>query len=326
MKVLYISLKADFGTDGDVSKGYAYEYTHFWDAWQTLVQQQSDLRVASWWIDQSEPEMLQQLVDDKPDLIWAMPVNWSNDAPFQILEDAVNCGIPVVQFDCDPFRRFNKPGDPWILERYRRKLATHFLTPAPHTVPLYETQGMPVKVMHFGCPTWIDRQEVKQNIEVSFVGQCHGLRQQVIQELRDNGIRVKCFGHFWPEHEDNHPLVTEAQMCDIFNRSKINLNLTWISQPPHQHQIKGRHFELLGAGAFQIATYGPEEMEGLDEVMVPGWDFVQVYTIDDLVTAINIWLPNNEDRQTVMDNAYKKRRANLITTRLEEFLNEWGVW
>jgi hypothetical protein len=323
MKIIYISLFADFGADGDIEKGYSYEFSHFWDAWRILVSRIPDLEVTPWWIDKSDPSMLEHMIDDKPDLIWCMPVNWSNDAPFQLLNKAVNMGIPIVQFDCDPLRRFNKGGDPWILERYHRKLATHFLTPAPHTIPLYEAQGMPVKVMYFGCPSWIDRCNIRKNIDVSFVGQCHGLRQQVVDSIRKAGINIKCYGHFWSDHPDNHPIVTEDKMCEIFNRSKINLNFTWISQPPYQHQWKGRHAELAGAGAFQIATYGAEEMQGFDDFLLAGRDFIQVYTIDEMIDNIKYYLANHKERKRIADNAYARRQDILCTTQLEKFINEY---
>jgi len=326
MRILYISLKADFGADGDESKGLSYEYTHIWDAWNRLAKQ-GDVALESWWIDQSDPTRLEKLIDcGKYDFVFSLPVNWTNDAPYQLLEKARAKGIPIVQFDCDPLRRLDNPGDPWIYNRFQRGLATHFLCPAPHMIPEYQARGMPVREMLFGCPSWIDRLDLDQHIDVSFVGQQHGIRQQVIDQLRAAGLNVKVYGHFWPNHPDNHGPVSEEEMNAIFNRSKVNLNLTWISQPPYQHQIKGRHFELLGAGACQVATYGPDEMQGIQRYMTPNVDFIQVYTIEEMIFEIKELLTNYEDRWAIGDSAYHLRKKNLWTTRLKEFVDYWPEW
>ena len=70
--------------------------------------------------------------------------------------------------------------------------------------------------------------------DVSFVGQAHGERRQIMDCLKQAGIQVHAFGQGW----DSGRVETE-QMAEIFSRSRINLNFTSASQPlPSEELIR----------------------------------------------------------------------------------------
>ncbi len=113
-------------------------------------------------------------------------------------------------------------------------------------------------------------------------------------------------------------------MVEVFNRSKINLNLRWCSRSPSHGQIKGRDFELMGCGAFMLATKH-FETDDFNELYTPDVEFVQA-DMSDMVDVIQHYLKDDEARQKIADAAYLKRKDHLWTTRLKKFVEDWGTW
>jgi len=323
MKILYVALRADFGADGDISKGLSYEASHFEPSFDQL-EKEGLISLEKYYLDiDKSTASLQALVENSKrgcyDAIFTFPVTHALSIHLPYAAEILKTGTPIIQFHCDPLRRWNE----FVLSSWREKYFSHAVIPAPHMLKHYQKEGIPTSIMHFGAPDWCDRTENGEKIyDVSFVGQQHGLRQQVVNSLRQAGIRVHTFGHFWGNHIDSHPRVSDEQMNLIFNQTKINLNLTWISQPPYQHQIKGRHSELMAAGAFQIATYGKEEMEGIEDIGVPGEDFIQVYTVNEMIDKIKYYYQNDKEREIIADNGYQKRDQILGGNLLRKWFKE----
>jgi len=90
---------------------------------------------------------------------------------------------------------------------------------------------------------------LSRDIPVSFVGQCYGVRPQIITWLRNHGIQVQVFGKGWPSGE-----LSFSDMTAIYSRSIVTLGFGFI-QNSFQTGLKGRDFEVPLMGGLYLTTY-----------------------------------------------------------------------
>ena len=110
-------------------------------------------------------------------------------------------------------------------------------------------------------------------------------------------------------------------MIGIFNQSKINLNLSnsssWdlryllssygairdtINSQKNSEQMKARHFEINGCGAFQLSYY----VEGLEHNYEIGKEIAIYTNPTELVEKVKYFLSNNEERERVAEAGYQR--------------------
>ena len=113
----------------------------------------------------------------------------------------------------------------------------------------------------------------------------------------------------------NHGTVDYyEQMPLVFNRSKINLN---ISLRSIKSGIPLRAFDILGSGGFLLSNF---QADFLDE-FIPGEDFVYYESKEDLLNKINYYLTHEEERVAVALNGHDKVAANhTFRHRVREML------
>jgi spore maturation protein CgeB len=149
--------------------------------------------------------------------------------------------------------------------------------------------------------------------DVTFVGQPHGDRRQVIGALERAGIHVECWGAGWPNGRIGH-----EEMVHLFGASRVNLNLANSSLPsprqrlaallrgrrarPRPSQIKGRTFEVPGSGGFLLSDRVPhlEKYFELDREMAVFDDAAE------LPERIGYWLAHPEERAAVAEAGYQR--------------------
>lgn len=157
---------------------------------------------------------------------------------------------------------------------------------------------------------------VEKKYDVSFVGQWHPYREWLINKLKKGGINVFVFGNGWPGGPVSH-----EDMVLIFNKSKINLNLSnstsWdlrylISSPrgildrirskKDVEQIKARHFEISACNAFQLTYY----VEGIERCYRIADEIGIFVSPDDLVEKVKYYLSNESLRIQIANSAYDR--------------------
>tara|TARA_B100000035_G_scaffold307000_1_gene309729 strand:+ start:98 stop:1267 length:1170 start_codon:yes stop_codon:yes gene_type:complete len=107
----------------------------------------------------------------------------------------------------------------------------------------------------WGCPdNWISETKKADECkyDVSFVGNNYFDRENHINFLKQNGIKVKCFGNKW----NNSQSVSEEELRFIFRNSKISLNFS--KSRGKIKQTKARIFEITGSGGFCITENSKE--------------------------------------------------------------------
>ncbi|MBW7875157.1 MAG: glycosyltransferase family 1 protein [Candidatus Cloacimonetes bacterium] len=144
---------------------------------------------------------------------------------------------------------------------------------------------------------------------VSFVGAAHGNRKKIVNQLREKGIHVDCFGHGW----DNGP-VSAGDVFSIMNDSWVSLNF---SNSSGMNQIKARIFEATGAGACLVS----EDARDIDRFLVPGEEIVLYKRVEDCAQKISSLLENPEKRDEIANKAYlKTKMEHTYTQRFSKIL------
>jgi spore maturation protein CgeB len=191
---------------------------------------------------------------------------------------------------------------------------------------------------------------MKKRFDVTFVGQPHGTRKEIIQKLKQNGIKIKCWGYGWKSLEDfpfikkmieffknkrllwrihnqifkmikNSTRISQKNMIKVFNQSKINLNLS-NSSIEGSDQIKGRNFEIPGCGGFLLTNYINE----LENYYQNHKEIACFTNFDDLLTKITYYLEKEKKRKEIALNGYKKTINNhTYEKRFLEIFKKIGI-
>ena len=192
------------------------------------------------------------------------------------------------------------------------------------------------------------REDPRYRYDVSFVGQPHSNRREVIEEIEKVGIDVSCFGNGWPKGR-----ISQEEMIKVFSQSRINLNLTkgsgginsksiasiFFKKELYRHfrlaspkywlpnlrsilakgreQIKGRNFEIPGCGGFLLTS----DADNLTDYYQDGKEIVIYNGIRDMIGKIRYYLKHNDEREsiaragyerTLRDHTYEKRFRDIF--------------
>jgi len=188
---------------------------------------------------------------------------------------------------------------------------------------------------------------------VTFVGQPHGNRREVIEKIRKDGIEVKCWGKGWPAGR-----ISQEEMIKIFSQSKINLNLTegygkirfralgsiflkreldgslkpmspryWFPNfqsllAKKREQIKGRNFEIPGCGGFLLTG----DADNLTDYYQDGKEIIIYKNISDMVDKIKYYLIHQEEREAIARAGYERTlRDHTYEKRFNEIFKAIGL-
>jgi spore maturation protein CgeB len=230
--------------------------------------------------------------------------------------------------------------DHWRFESFSRHLAPAFdlaVTTDPDAVAKYAAAGIGnVLLSQWACNRYA-YSRVTDAIEhdVTFVGQPHGNRPELMQRLRDAGYEVEAWGVGWPAGRLAHD-----EMVRVFSSSRINLNpsnsslppnalrdrvrrvLRRHAEPPRPPQIKGRNFEVPGCGGFLLT----ERVPHLERYFKLGREAAVYDTTEDLIEQVGYWLAHDDERAAVAEAGYRRVLAeHTYDHRFEEIFRRLGV-
>lgn len=241
-------------------------------------------------------EMLVQTVQkEKPDLLFGVffdePADPSKEAMNYITNhtDTITC-----LWMCD---------DHWRFEKYSQHWAPHvryIVTTAAGALLKYHALGMGHKVIksQYACNHHMYfPHDAPQDLEVTFVGQPHSNRQEIIEYLKRANLRLNVYGWGWKEY----PRIPFYEMVRLFSRSAVNLNLSNASANSSQ-QIKGRNFEIPGCRAFLLT--GPAE--NMEEYYEPEKEIVIFNDSPEMVEKIRYYLAHEDERRRIAARSYQR--------------------
>ncbi|HIJ79553.1 MAG: glycosyltransferase [Desulfobulbaceae bacterium] len=159
--------------------------------------------------------------------------------------------------------------------------------------------------------------DVEQDTDVSFVGQCYGVRPMVAGMLQERGIAVSCYGYGWP----NGPLSTE-EMVKMYSRSKINVGFGGVDNLKEMYCLKGRDFEVPMSGGFYLT----EDNDELARCFVPGKEIATYRDFEELVSKVSYYLKHDEEREEIRRRGYERALAeHTWEKRFEKVFTILGV-
>ena len=135
-----------------------------------------------------------------------------------------------------------------------------------------------------------------RDIDIVFSGS-YGLgreeRQNTLLHLINNGIALVHGGSEGRDH------FTTEEYADRYKRSKLSLSF---SKAHGINVVNARPFEVLSCGAMLLEQESPE----LAKLFIPGVDYVEWITNDDLLEKVRYYLTHDDERTLIASNGYKK--------------------
>ena len=330
MKILLVCMQYDYG---DPDRGLSYEYNNFYLSLRdmghdviifdymeelrrrgrmemnrylqrTVIEYQPRLAMFSLYTDQLDPEIVNSLREHTTTLCFFHDDTWR------------------VEYSMFWARHFN-----------------FFTTPDIYGERKYTGLGLN-GVIHFpfGCNERIYRKlDSPHHYDVSFVGGWHPYREWLIKRLRKAGIAVEVAGYRWP-----NGMVSHEGMVKLFNESRINLNMSnsasWdarylVSSPralinrvrstKNIEQLKARHFEINGCGAFQLSYY----VEGLEQYYDIGKEIGLYRDPDELVEKVRMYLKDEPLTDAVAKAGHRRTlEEHTFAIRFKSLFERIGFW
>ena len=237
--------------------------------------------------------LLDAVQQHAPDAIFAVFFDQNHDPQREVLS-RISRTTPArtIGWFCDSHWRYDNFDKPW---------SGHLdfnVTTSTSAYERYVQDGLgpkTIKSQWAAAPGYRRIDGVSRDINVSFVGQPHGNRRQVLEQLRSAGVHVEVFGTGWGKR------LSFEEMVLVFNRSKINLNLSNASDAKYK-QIKGRNFEVPGCGGFLMT----EVAENLGSYYIPKKEIGTYSGVDELPGIIKYYLEHDDVRGSIADAAYQR--------------------
>ncbi|MCL5030010.1 MAG: glycosyltransferase [Bacteroidetes bacterium] len=301
-KLLYIGMKYDYGNK---SRGLSFEHRNFFHPLKSyckandrdFIHYDFMERGEKLGIDLMTEELYELVKKEKPGYLFAVLFDFNRDPRHEVFKRISELGVKTIHWFCD---------DHWRFEKYSSVVAPNFdfiCTTANSALPKYKKLGISERVIK---TQWACNHElyvpynVEKDIDISFIGQPHGDRKELIEKIIKAGIDIKIFGFNW----EKYPRIPFHQMVRVFSRSKINLNLSNSSTMIGQ-QIKGRNFEIPGTKSFLLTS----NAENLEEYYENGKEIVIFDSVKDLIAKTKYYLSHPAKRESIAQNAFKRTIA-----------------
>ena len=317
---------------GDASRAYSFEYFNFY---LCLKQMGHDVELFDYLAElnahgkqQMNQKLLKYVQETRPDLcLFSLYTDQFEPETVQQLRTYTK----TLCFFHD---------DTWRIDysRYWAQFFDYFTTTDIFGEIKYREMGLPNAIYFpFGFnPAYSKKLDLPKQYDVSFVGGWHPYRAWLIQRLRDAGIQVSVFGHRWPNGE-----IDQARMVEVFNQSKINLNLSnsasWdlrylLSSPKalinrirsrkNTEQMKARLFEVGGCGAFQLTYF----VEGLANCFEIEKEIAVYADADDLISKVQFYLGHDALREQMAAASYQRAcKEHTFEQRFNQAFQRMGL-
>jgi spore maturation protein CgeB len=242
MIILYVAMKHDYGRPG---QGESFEHWNFYDSLarmgHTILYFDFMTLLATRGREGMNRRLLEVARAEKPALLFSVLFGDEIDPGIvRLVPDA--SGAPTLNWFCD---------DVWRFEDFSRRVAPAFswvVTTARSVLPAYERAGCR-NVIHaqWACNHFLYRRQPGAPLkhDVTFVGQPHGSRRRIVEAMRAAGLEVEVWGQGWDSGR-----ISQEKMIEVFNQSRINLNLAMASSPP---RTRGRRVRAAARRALGSA-------------------------------------------------------------------------
>jgi spore maturation protein CgeB len=358
LRILYVAMKYDYGYR---ERGYSFEHYNFYESlarmgheviyfdfktlhsevghektnrrlWETVRAEEPELMFCFLYEEELERRIIQRISEETS----TVTLNWFADDHWRF----------------ETFSRYWAPCFNWVV------------TTAQTAVPKYAAIGYDrVIKSQWGFNHFLYRKlDLPLAYDVTFVGNPHGNRRQIVEGIRRRGVDLKVWGAGWEMGR-----IEQEAMIRVFNQSRINLNLSNASNTGtasplvrplararslagqaarrfgparriralvrsllearaatavYPEQIKARNFEIPGCAGFQLS--GPAE--NIEDYFIPGKEIVCYNDFGDLVEKIRYYLAHTDEREAVAEAGYQRaKREHSYERRLTEIFDILGL-
>lgn len=331
MKVLYVAMEHDYG---DPSRGPSFEQTNFKSALDGMGHEvvQFDFMARDRAVGRREMrrELVEAASREGPDVVFFCLFTDELD-PETLREVGVRAKAPTVNWFAD---------DHWRFEDFTSIMAPAVdwsVTTDEDSLPKYRAAGIESVILSQWACNRYAYGPTDGPIEhgVTFVGQAHADRPEVIAAMREAGLEVECWGLGWPAGRLGHD-----EMVRVFGTSAINLNLANSSTPPRTirarigkllgrgpseerpPQIKGRTFEVPGCGGFELT----ERVAHLDRYFDLEREIAVYDDTAGLIEQARHWMERPDERAAVAQAGYRRVMAeHTYDHRFAEIFSVMGL-
>ncbi len=349
LKVMYVALKHDYGNP---ERGFSFEHSNFYHTLSLM----KGIQVIPFFFDEvlrsvgrekMNLRLLEAVTKEHPDVCFF--TLFTDEIKKETVRTLTNrIGVPTVNWFTDDHWRFGSFSAFWA------PFFTWVVTTDARAVSEYRKIGCTnVLCLQWACNHFLYRPErIRQDVDVSFVGQVHSKRRAIIAQLRASGVDVQCWGRGW----ENGRLEVSA-MIEMFSRSKINLNFSESSArsivkptakvflkrradgtihlnglkemagaasvlfSSRRPQIKGRNFEVPGSGGFLLTSAA----DHLDEYYRPGKEIAVFDDTTDLLEKIRYYLDHDKERERIRKAGYQRTiKEHTFEQRFRRLFHEMG--
>jgi spore maturation protein CgeB/glycosyltransferase involved in cell wall biosynthesis len=314
-RILYLGMQYDYGVR---NQGLSFEHCNFHPAlkeWKrTSAFEHFDfVDIAQTHGIAKMSEMLYERVQSFcPDAIFAVFFDPAHDPQKQIFDKIrATTKTKTISWFCDSHYRYSSHDRNW---------APHVdwcVTTSQDAVAWYKRDGLGGKVIksQWAASPLYKKSDLPADIDVSFVGQPHGNRREMIERIRKAGINIHAYGTGWAQR------LSFEQMIGIFSKSKINLNMSLSADLRHR-QIKGRIFEVPACGGLLLT----DAAENLHEYYKFGDEIIVYGNIDDAITKMKYFLSHDDERSKIADAGYRRTIAeHTFANRFEHIFGTAGL-
>jgi spore maturation protein CgeB len=248
----------------------------------------------------------------------------------EAIREISRIGIPTVNWYCNASYQFHLVSE--IAPAY-----DICLVPERFRLKDYQDIGAnPVYCQEAANPNvYLPNPDLRQDFDLTFVGQRYGDRPMFIRSLWEGGFRVQVWGTGWVETREGarrsrlrraasrtlrrqafvpHSIcgaaLNDREYVDMYSRSRISLGFSKVAAPlpggAVVKQVRLRDFEAPMSGAFYLV----EHTEELEDFFVPDKEIVCFESTDDMLEKAEFYLRNDRAREAIS-------RAGLLRARRE---------
>lgn len=350
MKILYVASKYDYGK---AERGFSFEHFNFFETFLKTGNEiiYFDFISIMRQIGKKSMNALLKTIahNEKPDIVFTFLCEYEiNPETIQALSKSEN--FYTLNWFAD---------DHWRYDNYSKYFTPFFNWVVTTDKKSYEkyiqNNQRNVILSQWACNHFVyQKKELPYKYDISFVGQAHGNRRREIEEIRQHNFDVQTRGAGWKDDR-----VTQSEMVDFFNQSRINLNFSdssvflpenWLSKFDkyllyRNHvkgiwrrirsfsggdlsrqialpQIKGRNFEIPGSGGFLLTNY----LKGIEQYYEENKEIVCFRNENDLIEKIKYYFSHDTDREQIAKNGWVKTLAcHTYVHRFNEIFRTIGI-
>lgn len=155
--------------------------------------------------------------------------------------------------------------------------------------------------------------------DVSFIGAWSAEREKWLSSLE--GLPIHVWGWGWEKRASKyfkknnfcHSTVSMFQMSEIFNKSRININLLTIQ---NRDTSNFRNFEIPAACGFQLS----EASTHINSLFAADIEIALFYNQAELLSKVNCYLKDSERREQIAIAGYKAVIKHDFASRVDQII------